>query len=746
MRDVSPGLCPETQPWCPERRQDRASAEIPRETWQETGTSRRGMATELFTGGVGTEPLLGGWSSSQGAPPRDVARSLLGSDCRPAPAPNREPSGIGDARRARLARHHLDVLCFEKYQDVAHVPVPLSMSSLQSGSTLGRYELLVRIGRGGMASVWVARERSPQSGRQRLVAVKAMLPELARQSAFRSMFLEEGQLVRSINHENVVQVHDVGEVDGILYITMEWVEGESLRNIIRAAAGRRPIPAEIAVQVVSDAAAGLHAAHELRGWDNELRGIVHCDVSPHNVLIGTDGRAKVLDFGVASAMGHLDAQGIKGKPGYMAPEQARGGTIDRRADVYALGIVLYELTTGKQLVPTRDRDEALQLALNPRIVPPRAVRPEYPPELEEVVLTALQTDPDQRYQTAQEFQIALQRYLVEERVMVSAAGISRLLRKVVGHGVERRRELIASVLEEIDGELSPELVLQHPGLGNSSLWDYQPEASTGHHSSATLVSVSASQPVSSSEVGSASVHPMLDPLTGVEADLGSGIPEPGRRHVASTSPRVPSTLAVAAQVAVVACVAVALGFFLRDHVSPAGEMAQASTATANTDGSAPRVSAPPPPASPEPSASSSAGVSIESLPFEGPAEREASSADAGNTSPSPETVGDKRSGQVGSGASQASSGRGRAFKRESAVGVLQRISRSVARCGKPDGPTGSGTATVTFAPSGGVRAVRLPFTFSGTDVGACVEGRFRAARVPAFEGEAMTLSQAFQIK
>ncbi|HMA91822.1 MAG TPA: serine/threonine-protein kinase, partial [Polyangiaceae bacterium] len=172
------------------------------------------------------------------------------------------------------------------------------MTELQSGVLLGRYELLVRIGRGGMASVWVARERSAITGTQRLVAVKAMLPELAAHSEFRAMFLREVQLIQAINHEHVVRVFEVSEDRGVLYMAMEWVEGESLRNVIRAAKTRGALPPEIAVRIAADAAAGLHAAHELRDWSGELRGVVHCDVSPHNILLGINGKAKLVDFGI----------------------------------------------------------------------------------------------------------------------------------------------------------------------------------------------------------------------------------------------------------------------------------------------------------------------------------------------------------------------------------------------------------------------------------------------------------------
>ena len=668
------------------------------------------------------------------------------------------------------------MLCFEKHADDAHLrSAPYTMSPLQSGSTLGRYELLVRIGRGGMASVWVARERAPQSGRQRLVAVKAMLPELAHQSAFRSLFLEEGQLVRSINHENVVRVHDVGEVDGILYMTMEWVEGESLRNVIRAAAGRRPIPSEIAVQVVSDAAAGLHAAHELRGWDHELRGIVHCDVSPHNVLLGVDGRAKVLDFGVASAMGHLNAQGIKGKPGYMAPEQARGEPLDRRADVFALGIVLYELTTGAPFIPSRDREEALRLAAFPQIVRPSAVLADYPHGLEQVVLTALASSPDQRYQTAQELQVALQDYLVSERVMVSHAGVTRLLRKVAGQRIERRRELIAAVLQEMEGEVDQELLLQHPGLATSDLWDYQSDSKVSHNSAVTMMSATGPGP-SSTPVASQTT---MEPLSEIDADLGSGVPVIPNHIPLPPTRRGASTIVISVLVVVVACAALAVGFLLRGRVTPptsstgaAGEIGSASKTEASSEAASSASKATTLPRK-------SRGINIESLPLEGQSTRQAAGAPGASqptngsrtnaASPSkgnepdpsdrkPHAPRRSAGASVGSpkpasiklvpsgGESPAETAADpNAFNRGAASAALQRVAGSVVSCGKPGGPAGAGMATVTFSASGAVSSVRLPYKFADTDVGQCIDSRFRGAKVPPFKGGSVALSQSFQV-
>jgi serine/threonine protein kinase len=282
----------------------------------------------------------------------------------------------------------------------------------------------VELGTGGMASVWIARE--PSELGDRLVALKAMLPELARQPDFRTMFLEEGQVVRSIEHPHVVRVYEVGEDHGMLFMAMEWVRGDSLRTVIREAKRRRPIPSEMAVRIISDTAAGLHAAHELRGWDGELRNLVHCDVSPHNILVGVDGQSRLVDFGVANGTAYGDPEGdekVKGKFGYMSPEQASGERIDRRSDVFALGIVLFELTTGERLFRGESPAHTLQLVNQARVPNPGQVLPDYPERLTPIVLRSLARNATDRYQTAEEMRIALDQYLVQERMRFSHARV-----------------------------------------------------------------------------------------------------------------------------------------------------------------------------------------------------------------------------------------------------------------------------------------------------------------------------------
>jgi serine/threonine protein kinase len=551
-----------------------------------------------------------------------------------------------------------------------------------------------------------------------------MLPQLARQATFRAMFLEEVQLVRSIQHENVVQVYDVSEDSGILYMAMEWVEGESLRNVIRAASGRRPIPADIAVHVISDAAAGLHAAHELRGWDGELRGVVHCDVSPHNILLGVDGRAKLVDFGVAGALEHADSQGVKGKVGYMAPEQARGGSVDRRTDVYALGIVLFELTTGTLLFATGSREETLKLVADPVVPLPTDITPHYPSELETIVLRALERNPKLRYQTALELQEALRQYLVNERVVVSRAGVAQLMRKVVGQRIKQRRQQIAGVLRQMDGQVPEELVAQWPGLASPGYWNlHTDEPGSSSPASVTLTDIEPS------------AHHQTFSSSGTSLVIA-------RRGL--------SWSAILGLVLGVAALALAVGYLLSERAR-APQAEQLPTEPTSTAGSlvssspgsrTARVATPPGRADGE-------SVSIDSLPLEGqgrvgawqPRGRQG----AGQGQPGPRSGNTDQTGAsevvLDDSANQAT----KPFDQPRAQIVLSQAGAAAATCGAVEGPKGAGVATVTFGNHGGILSVRLPYRFNGTAVGSCVTTKFARVRVPAFKGSAVTLSQSFNV-
>lgn len=339
--------------------------------------------------------------------------------------------------------------------------------ALKPGRWLGNNELLMTIGRGGMATVWVARELAegpPRAGELharardagRLVAVKAMLSELAGDPEFVGMFIDEVRLVRSIRHPNVVTIFDVGEDDGTMWMSMEWVEGESLHAVIAEAGKRRAIPPEMAVRIIADVASGLHAAHELRDSDGNLRGVVHRDISPHNILIGTNGVVKLVDFGVAKAVGRVSEQTrvgqLKGKFGYMSPEQAVGASVDRRSDVFSLGVVLFELTTGRRLFRGESDVETLRLVTSGDVPHPSTIDPDYPPELEAIVLRALEREPELRYATARELEEDLRAFLKEQHTVVPQVGVASLLKRVVGGRIDARRRALEAVLTSLARE------------------------------------------------------------------------------------------------------------------------------------------------------------------------------------------------------------------------------------------------------------------------------------------------------
>ncbi|MCA9631379.1 MAG: serine/threonine protein kinase [Myxococcales bacterium] len=329
-----------------------------------------------------------------------------------------------------------------------------TLGEIQPGQTLGRYEFLVPIAQGGMAAVWAARLHGTR-GFSKTVAIKTMLPTISDDPMFEQMFLDEATIASNIRHPNVVQIQDLGEQNDILYLVMEWVDGEPLSAIRRAAAKEGGIPRNIAVRIVADACAGLHAAHELKDAQGELLGLVHRDISPQNILLTYDGQVKIVDFGVAKAGGRSAAETnagqIKGKPPYMSPEQALGEDIDRRTDLFALGIILYQLTTGKH--PFRGESDVitLQNIVSDRpIVAPRAFDKDYPRPLETVVMKALARDPAERYQTAAEFEAALDRVFPPNMPRVRADDVGKFVTGLLGERGEKRREALREAIRAAD--------------------------------------------------------------------------------------------------------------------------------------------------------------------------------------------------------------------------------------------------------------------------------------------------------
>jgi eukaryotic-like serine/threonine-protein kinase len=285
--------------------------------------------------------------------------------------------------------------------------------------------------------------------------VKTMLSKLSEDEQFEQMFLDEASLASQIRHPNVVEISDLGEQDGVLYLAMEWIDGVPLNQLMKAAKPAGGVPFPVAVRIVMNACAGLHAAHELRDAKGQLIGLVHRDVSPQNILVTYDGVSKVVDFGVAKATamggGATMAGQLKGKVSYMAPEQVRGEAIDRRVDIFALGIVLYALTTGKH--PFRRESEAATMytiASNDVVVSPRKFLPDYPASLEVVLLKALAKNPNDRYSTASEFLRALDQCLPASEKANTDEDVGVFIGKLFGKKREESRAALAEALALAD--------------------------------------------------------------------------------------------------------------------------------------------------------------------------------------------------------------------------------------------------------------------------------------------------------
>jgi serine/threonine-protein kinase len=302
-----------------------------------------------------------------------------------------------------------------------------------------------------MGTVWLAR-LSGKLNFEKLVAVKTILPTLCEDRKFVDMFIDEARIAAGIDHENVARILEIGEDHGSIYYAMELIDGESLRKLHRdMRAARVEFPMGVALRVVADACAGLHAAHELKAPDGTPRDVVHRDVSPQNFLVTVRGTVKLIDFGVAKARERLSedtATGtLKGKVEYMAPEQARGEPLDRRADVYSVGAILYELLTG---LPLRDTSDGRQMAALHQLMtnqPYAALPTSIPHVVRGVVQRALASEPDRRYESADAMRLALEHAMLATGLTATTDDVAKLLETFCQERMTRRRNAIAQALD-----------------------------------------------------------------------------------------------------------------------------------------------------------------------------------------------------------------------------------------------------------------------------------------------------------
>lgn len=320
---------------------------------------------------------------------------------------------------------------------------------LGTGSILGRYELLEPVAKGGMAQVWLARLHGSR-GFNKLVAVKTILGPEAWETRSEAMLLEEARLAASVHHPNVVTTLDLGEEAGLLYLVMEWVHGESLREVYRRASEVGGIPLPLSVNLLAQACKGLHAAHEAKNANGTRLHMVHRDISPQNLLISYSGVVKVADFGIAKAKltaAELTQPGeLKGKASFMSPEQLASQPLDCRSDIFAMGTLLYQVTTGHH--PFRGATMSRTLDNICKCDPPRpsVVHRNFPKDLEQVIVRALEKDPDRRFQSAAQLYDALAASSEGGLVGQYELPVAEYMRQLMGDREQERLQMLGKLL------------------------------------------------------------------------------------------------------------------------------------------------------------------------------------------------------------------------------------------------------------------------------------------------------------
>jgi serine/threonine-protein kinase len=319
----------------------------------------------------------------------------------------------------------------------------------------GKYTLLRRLAAGGMAELFLALHRSV-AGFEKLIVIKRILPSMNQDKGFIDMLLHEARIAATLSHPNIVQIFDVGQAEGTFFIAMEHIHGEDIQSIVRAMKKKEltEFPLEHTLSIVLGMCAGLAYAHEKRDLDGRPLAIVHRDISPRNIVVSFTGDVKIVDFGIAKS-GHEPGEDtaagqLKGKAPYMSPEQASGQPIDWRSDIFAAGVMLFELTTGKRLFKGASEFETLKLICEKEYPLPSDVRAGYPPALEAIVMRALEKDRAQRYQSAREMQADLEAFVREDRIAVSQVALTRWMEMLFEDKLAQQKEALQDIKQLAD--------------------------------------------------------------------------------------------------------------------------------------------------------------------------------------------------------------------------------------------------------------------------------------------------------
>ncbi len=348
----------------------------------------------------------------------------------------------------------------------------------------GKYEVLARLATGGAANIFLARQPGV-AGFHKLVCLKTLLPERAQDADFVAMFLDEARLAARLNHPSCVQIYDLGQEKDVYYISMEYIFGETLWNLLTTVTKvKTPLPPQHVAAIIASVSDGLHHAHELKDPQNRPYNLVHRDVSPQNIMITFAGQTKVVDFGIAkAATGRAPTVAgiVKGKFSYMSPEQITGVEVDRRSDIYSLGIVLFECLASRRLYRGDNPEEIARLILEHRAPRVSEVVPEIPAGLDEICDKALSRNPAHRYQTAREMGDAIRNYLDESRFAGSSTEVSKLLEERFAHRITDRTLAYEAALDgtydeshllsALDAQAVKEIDLFPEGLNGKILVD-----------------------------------------------------------------------------------------------------------------------------------------------------------------------------------------------------------------------------------------------------------------------------------
>jgi serine/threonine-protein kinase len=339
---------------------------------------------------------------------------------------------------------------------------------------VGRYRLIAELAHGGMGDVYLGVAQGP-AGFSKLMVIKMLRPALADDEQFLAMFLEEARLAARLNHPNIVQTVEVGNEGRRYFLAMEYLEGQSLQRLRQRVAKEHPFPLGPHVRIIVEALNGLQYAHDLVDIDNRPLGIVHRDATPHNIFVTYDGQVKVVDFGIAKAMdSSLETRTgeLKGKVAYMPPEQASAQRVDRRADVFALGVMVWEAAVGRRLWKGLNEVAIMHELLTGNIPSPRSIDPRVPPELDAICKRALALRADDRYATAADFAADLERFLANIGDRTTSRDIATLTSTAFAEDRRELREIIDNQLRGIrsgDDALAPMPKLPATGGGTPSM-------------------------------------------------------------------------------------------------------------------------------------------------------------------------------------------------------------------------------------------------------------------------------------